>query len=89
MSTTINPNKALWEKGDFTRISESMRESGEALVATLGITDGMGVLDLGQALGRGVSEGEPELQDVLAGHGVSDLVALALAADQAGGMQGL
>lgn len=43
----INPNKALWEKGDFTRIAESMRESGEALVATLGITDGLEVLDLG------------------------------------------
>ena len=42
-----NPNKALWEKGDFTRIAESMRESGEALVATLGITDGLEVLDLG------------------------------------------
>src|SRR5437588_66393 len=47
MSTTINPNKALWEKGDFTRIAESMRESGEALVTTLGITDGLKVLDLG------------------------------------------
>src|SRR5881396_79439 len=47
MSTTINPNKALWEKGDFTRIAESMRESGEALVSTLGITDGLEVLDLG------------------------------------------
>jgi SAM-dependent methyltransferase len=47
MSTTINPNKALWEKGDFTRIAESMRESGEALVATLGITDGLEVLDVG------------------------------------------
>src|SRR4249919_486971 len=47
MSTTINPNKALWEKGDFTRIAESMRESGEALVTTLGITDGLQVLDLG------------------------------------------
>jgi SAM-dependent methyltransferase len=42
-----NPNKALWEKGDFTRIAESMRESGEAFVATLGITDGVDVLDLG------------------------------------------
>ncbi len=42
----MNPNKALWEKGDFTRIAESMRESGEALVATLGITKGMKVLDL-------------------------------------------
>ena len=45
MST--NPNKALWEKGDFTRIAESMRESGEALVMTLGITGGLEVLDLG------------------------------------------
>jgi SAM-dependent methyltransferase len=44
---TVNPNKALWEKGDFTRIAESMRESGEALVMTLGITDGLEVLDLG------------------------------------------
>ncbi|HEY4325929.1 MAG TPA: methyltransferase domain-containing protein [Mucilaginibacter sp.] len=42
-----NPNKALWEKGDFTRIAESMRESGEALVSTLGITKGLNVLDLG------------------------------------------
>jgi len=47
MSTTINPNKALWEKGDFTQIAASMRESGEALVATLGVTEGMKVLDLG------------------------------------------
>jgi hypothetical protein len=31
-----NPNKALWEKGDFTRIAQSMRESGEALVLQLG-----------------------------------------------------
>ena len=42
-----NPNQVLWEKGDFTRIAESMRESGEALVATLGIRPGMDVLDLG------------------------------------------
>ena len=32
MNAPMNPNKALWEKGDFTRIAESMRESGEALV---------------------------------------------------------
>ena len=43
----MNPNKALWEKGDFTRIAESMRESGEALVSKLGITRGLKVLDLG------------------------------------------
>ncbi len=43
----MNPNKALWEKGDFTRIAASMRESGEALVKELGITSGLEVLDLG------------------------------------------
>ena len=43
----MNPNKALWEKGDFTRIAESMRESGEALVSRLVITKGLKVLDLG------------------------------------------
>ncbi len=43
----MNPNKALWEKGDFTRIAQTMRESGEALVRSLGITKGLKVLDLG------------------------------------------
>ena len=43
----MNPNKALWEKGDFTRLAETMRESGEALVNGLGITKGLEVLDLG------------------------------------------
>jgi SAM-dependent methyltransferase len=44
---TVNPNQALWEKGDFTRIAASMRESGESVVAGLGITPGTRVLDLG------------------------------------------
>lgn len=43
----MNPNKALWEKGDFTRIAASMRESGEDIVRQAGITRGMKVLDLG------------------------------------------
>jgi cyclopropane fatty-acyl-phospholipid synthase-like methyltransferase len=43
----MNPNKALWEKGDFTRIAETMRESGEALVAKIGVTKDLKVLDLG------------------------------------------
>jgi SAM-dependent methyltransferase len=52
MSTTEQPqpanaNKALWEKGDFTRIAATMRASGEALVGTLGVTEGLDVLDLG------------------------------------------
>jgi ubiquinone/menaquinone biosynthesis C-methylase UbiE len=46
-STAVNANKALWEKGDFTRIAETMRDSGAALVDKLGITPGMDVLDLG------------------------------------------
>ena len=48
---TINPNKALWEKGDFTRIAETMRDSGEALVASLGIEEDLRILDLGSGDG--------------------------------------
>ncbi|MGB8434944.1 MAG: class I SAM-dependent methyltransferase [Burkholderiales bacterium] len=43
----MNPNKALWEKGDFTRIAQTMRESGEALVKSIEIRKGLTVLDLG------------------------------------------
>lgn len=43
----MNANQALWEKGDFTRLAETMRESGAALVAKLGVTKGLKVLDLG------------------------------------------
>src|SRR5688500_1390786 len=43
----MNPNKALWEKGDFTRIAETMRQSGEELVNKIGIRPGEDVLDLG------------------------------------------
>jgi SAM-dependent methyltransferase len=43
----MNPNKALWERGDFTRIAATMRHSGEVLVKELAITNGLEVLDLG------------------------------------------
>ncbi len=43
----MNPNKALWEKGDFTEIAAFMRRSGEAIVESLGVTPAMRVLDLG------------------------------------------
>ncbi len=43
----MNPNKALWEKGDFTKIAALMRQSGETLVESLGITTTLRVLDLG------------------------------------------
>ncbi|CAN5476822.1 hypothetical protein BH10PSE17_BH10PSE17_02720 [soil metagenome] len=43
----MNPNQALWEKGDFTRLAATMRGSGAAFVATLDVGPGMRVLDLG------------------------------------------
>ena len=43
----VSPNRALWEKGDFTRIAAAMRESGESLVRSLDVHEGMDVLDLG------------------------------------------
>ncbi len=43
----MNPNQALWEKGDFTRIAESMRDSGEELVKSFGVRKGLKLLDLG------------------------------------------
>ena len=43
----MNANKTLWEKGDFTRIAETMRESGDSLVDHIGVTKGLAVLDLG------------------------------------------
>jgi len=46
-----NPNKELWEKGDFTRIAATMRDSGDSFVESLGITDGMDVLDVGSGDG--------------------------------------
>src|ERR1051325_2973201 len=46
-SPAPNPNKALWEKGDFTRIADTMRQSGEELVKRIGIAKGLKVLDLG------------------------------------------
>jgi len=71
----MNANKALWEKGDFTRVARSMRESGEELVGKLGISDGLKVLDLG--CGDGTTA-VPEAQlgaDVLGVDIASNLVA--------------
>ena len=47
LTTPTNPNQALWEKGDFTEIAATMRESGEALVRAIGVRKGLKVLDLG------------------------------------------
>jgi SAM-dependent methyltransferase len=71
----MNPNKALWEKGDFTRIAETMRESGEALVGKLGITKGLKVLDLGCGDGTTAIPAAKRGADVLGVDIASNLVA--------------
>lgn len=43
----MNPNQELWEKGDFTRLAELMRNSGASLINKIGVTKGLKVLDLG------------------------------------------
>src|SRR5688572_8398006 len=71
----MNPNKALWEKGDFTRIAETMRESGEALVEKFGITKGLKVLDLGCGDGTTAIPAAKRGADVLGVDIASNLVA--------------
>ena len=71
----MNPNKALWEKGDFTQIAEAMRESGEALVAKFDITKGLKVLDLGCGDGTTAIPAAKRGADVLGVDIASNLVA--------------
>ncbi|MFN8174856.1 MAG: methyltransferase domain-containing protein [Solirubrobacteraceae bacterium] len=71
----MNANKALWEKGDFTRIAETMRDSGEALVGELGITPGLSVLDLGCGDGTTAVPSAQRGADVLGVDIASNLVA--------------
>ncbi len=47
MEKVMNPNQALWEKGDFTKIAAFMRGSGEALVESIGVKPPLQTLDLG------------------------------------------
>lgn len=89
MATTTNPNKALWEKGDFTRIAGSMRESGEALVMTLGITEGLKVLDLGCGDGTTALPAARLGADVLGVDIASNLVAAGNARAQRDGLSNL
>jgi len=57
----MNPNQALWEKGDFTKIAASMRDSGASLVREIGVGPGMKVLDLG------CGDGTTALPEAIAG----------------------
>lgn len=90
MSTsTTNPNKALWEKGDFTRIAQTMRDSGEALVRDLGITPGMRVLDVGCGDGTTAVPAAQLGADVLGVDIASNLVAAGNARAQELGLHNL
>jgi SAM-dependent methyltransferase len=84
---TINPNHALWEKGDFTRIAATMRESGDALVAGLGITVGSRVLDLGCGDGTTALPAARLGADVLGVDIARNLVAAATARAKAEGLR--
>jgi len=70
-----NPNKALWEKGDFTRIAQTMRESAEVLVDGLGVKPGLKVLDLGCGDGTTALPQAKRGADVLGVDVASNLVA--------------
>jgi ubiquinone/menaquinone biosynthesis C-methylase UbiE len=84
--TVMNPNKALWEKGDFTRIAQSMRQSGEALVQKVGITKGLKVLDLGCGDGTTALPAAMLGADVLGVDIASNLVAAGNARAKAHGL---
>ena len=86
---TPNPNKALWEKGDFTRIANTMRESGEALVGKLGVSKGMKVLDLGGGDGTTALPEAKLGADVLVVDIASNLVAAGNKRAQAAGLKNL
>src|SRR3954470_8905193 len=85
----VNPNKALWEKGDFTRIASAMRQSGEALVAALEITPGMDVLDLGCGDGTTALPAAQLGANVLGVDIAANLVAAGNARAQAAGLTNL
>jgi SAM-dependent methyltransferase len=86
---TVNPNQALWEKGDFTRIAATMRQSGEELVATLGVAPGMNVLDLGCGDGTTALPAAERGATVLGVDIAENLVAAGNARAQAAGLSNL
>jgi SAM-dependent methyltransferase len=71
----VNANKTLWEKGDFTRIAESMRQSGEHLVKDLGVAPGLRVLDVGCGDGTTAIPAAQQGADVLGVDIAGNLVA--------------
>jgi SAM-dependent methyltransferase len=85
----INPNRALWEKGDFTRVAAAMRDSGEELVATLGVEPGLNVLDLGCGDGTTALSAARRGAEVLGVDIASNLVAAGNERARAAGLHNL
>ena len=85
----MNPNKALWEKGDFTQIAAAMRESGEALVQAIGVTSGLKVMDLGCGDGTTALPAAQLGADVTGVDIAANLVAAGNARAQAAGLSNL
>lgn len=85
----MNPNKALWEKGDFTKLAATMRESGEALIETLGVGPGMQVLDLGSGDGTTALPSARRGAEVLGVDIASNLVAAGAARAREAGLANL
>lgn len=85
----MNPNKALWEKGDFTRIAATVRGSGAELVRSLGVTTGTEVLDLGCGDGTTALPAAEMGANVLGVDIASDLIAAGNARAAAAGLANL
>jgi len=85
----VNPNKALWEKGDFTRIANTMRKSGEDFVDWLGIRPEMKVLDLGCGDGTTALPAAEFCADVLGVDIAANLVAAGNARAKAAGLENI
>ncbi len=85
----MNANKALWEKGDFTRIATTMRGSGEALVEKLEVGEGLRVLDLGSGDGTTALPAAQRGADVLGVDIAANLVAAGNARAESLGLDNL
>jgi SAM-dependent methyltransferase len=88
-SQAVNPNKALWEKGDFTRIARTMRESGAALVRAIGVAPSERILDLGCGDGTTALPAAELGADVLGVDIASNLVRAGQARARAAGLANL